>query len=364
MNRGMRWVLAAGVLLLLVGGGVWLARGGAKQDSTASLPESKTPLTTPSAAGVQPGVKSVLPAAVTPPSRATFAHAGWGHGPNELGRDRPKEGNPEAPMSLTTDANGNTLVLDQVNGRIVKYDRAGKAKGSIPLTVQSAQDLQVAKDGTTVVLDRLTDRSIALVDPEGHLRGELKVEGKNITEGGAVTGLIVDGNDVYLEREHGDLVRVGDTAGNADPERPEIPGRPTKDGKAYVSAGITDAQAGKVFINSVDRATKEHRYTRELTLGQPVSAITFLDSNLAGTVYMGLLLNSPVDPKAPDAVPTFSLHLVCLDPADGRPLGQTILPVNTLADETFRDLAISEPAGVTYSFRTEAGVELQHYDCR
>jgi hypothetical protein len=46
---------------------------------------------------------------------------------------------------------------------------------------------------------------------------------------------------------------VLDISGKADPERPEIPSRSTRDGRSYISAGIIDKQSGRVAVNAIDR---------------------------------------------------------------------------------------------------------------
>ena len=291
----------------------------------------------------------------------TLATFGWGNGEGKLGRNRPEEANPEAPMSLTTDAQGNVWVLDQVNGRMVKLDKAGKPSGEMPLTMQTPQDLAFAKDGTALVLDRLNDGAVALMGTDGKQIGELKIEGKGIEEGGAVTGVFADGNDVYVEREHGDLVRLGDTRGTVDPDRPEIPGRPTRDGLSFLSAGISDAATGRVTVTSIDRKSQEHRFTRELPLSMMVMSIVLLDSDRSGVIYLGAMGERPL-PNG-DTGPAF-ISLVCLDPLDGRPLGRAEVPANLDADETFRELTVLDEGSVLYLYRTENGSEMRRVDCR
>jgi len=73
-----------------------------------------------------------------------LASFGWGNGEGNLGHSRPDEANPEAPMSLTVDALGQVWILDQVNERLMKLDRSGKQVGTMPLTVQAAQDVVIA----------------------------------------------------------------------------------------------------------------------------------------------------------------------------------------------------------------------------
>lgn len=288
---------------------------------------------------------------------ATF---GWGSGEGNLGHSRPDEANPEAPMSLTVDALGQVWILDQVNERLVKLDRHGKPAGTVPLTVQSAQDVVIAPDGTALVLDRLVDKSIALIGPDGKPRGELPLVGKGLEEGGASTGVFTDGKDVFVEREHGDSVRVGSTSGEANKERPEVPGRPAGDGRTYLTAGIVDGASGTVLVTAIDREPQQHRFTRQLTIGAPVVALNALDADRSGVIYLGAVIELP---GSTAEEPQFGVSLLCLDPLDGRPLAQTRFPANSMPEETFREMTVLPEGGVLFLERTPSGPRVVRYGC-
>ncbi|MDY7225566.1 hypothetical protein [Hyalangium rubrum] len=352
----------------------FLRRSGGSEGAEAA--ERNTGAAASTAGQSQGGLKAGAPAgspqdkgrapstpATGPRKPENLAELGWGSGPSQLGRERLQEGNPEAPMSMTVDPFGNVMVLDQVNGRLLRMDSEGKVQGTFPLTQQTPQDIAVARDGTLVVLDRLRDKTVAILDPAtGALRGELPVEGKGIDEPGLVTGTFVDGDSVYVEREHGALIRIGDTSGRADAERPEIPGRPTRDGRSYLLAGIIDRREGRVFVNAVDRQSGQHRYTREFRLRFPLLTIALLDSDLSGVIYLGVTGELPTGKAEPAS--QLGLRVFCLEQLDGKVLGQTDLPINAMPEETFRDLAVLDEGGVLYRHITEAGVTLMRASCR
>ena len=292
---------------------------------------------------------------------SVFATFGWGSGEGQLAHKRPDEANPEGPMSLALDKYGNVTVLDQVNDRVVKLDKTGKVVGSTPLTVQGAQDLTVAADGTTLVLDRVIDKSVAVIGADGKLIGELKLEGKNLEEGGAATGVFTDGEDVYVEREHGDLVKIGTTKGKVDAEREEVPGRISRDGTAYLTAGIAVMGEDRVYVGAIEKASRQQRFQREYRLGTPVTGLMLLDTDRSGVIYLGALTMVPVPGKDE---PRPMVLLLCLDPLDGRPLGRAELPANMNADETFRELVVMDEGGVLYLYRTAEKAQIQKYDCR
>jgi hypothetical protein len=280
---------------------------------------------------------------------ALSARFAWGSGKDQLGRDRPTEGNPEGPMSFAVDKKGRLAILDQVNGRILWPQTGAEMK----LPVRVPQDLAMGNDGTIAVLDRLGDRSVALLGPDGTPKGELPLSGKGLKESGGVTGVFIDGSDVYVEREHGQLIRVGSTDGQPDVSRPEIPGRPTRDGKAYVLAMIIDRGTGRLLLAVNDRQTGQHRFTREIDVEEPVTAIVGLDSDLSGVLYLGVW--------ATGAVPGL---LLCIDPTQGQLLGQARFPLSDIPEESFRSLVALDSGGVMVAVRTENGVAYEQVECR
>ncbi|MBJ6765901.1 PQQ-like beta-propeller repeat protein [Myxococcaceae bacterium JPH2] len=371
-----RGVIILGVIILVCAVAAWRWRAGdgrtQKDASPAVAPDAPGEARAPSAspggrgaggAGAASGSGSADAAEPAPARRdGVVAELGWGSGSGQLGRSRPREGNPEAPMSLAPTSRGGVVVLDQLNGRLMRLGADGGMVGTTRLTQQTPQDVTVAKDGTLLVLDRLRDKTVALLDPEtGALKGELPLEGAGIRDTGGITGTFVDGDSVYVEKEHGALVRIGDLSGKADPTRPEIPGRPSRDGRSYLLARIIDARSGRVFVNAVDRQSGTRRYTREYRLQFPVMSLLLLDSDASGTVYLAVAGELPKAAGSAEGSP--GVRLFCLDALDGKVLGQTDLPLTTMPEETFRDFVVLDEGGVLYQYRTEAGVSLRRANC-
>jgi hypothetical protein len=275
---------------------------------------------------------------------------------NQVGRDRPEEGNPEGPMSLAADRSGRVLVLDQVNGRVVRYGASGQPESAVKIDLLAAQDVVAAPDGSMAVLDRLAGKKVALYDAAGKPRGELPLTGPSLEEPGLVTGIFVDGDQVYAEKEHGPLVLLGDTSGRPANPRTELPGRPSRDGKSFLTAGITDGPTGRIYVSAMDRATREHRFTRELRLGAPLRYLLLLDSDAKGTIYVAAQVEGEED------LERILLH--CLEPARGAPAGSAELPASVLPEESFRDLTVPEEGGVLYAHRTAEGVSYERYACK
>ena len=170
-----------------------------------------------------------------------------------------------------------------------------------------------------------------------------------------MTGIFTDGSSVYAEKEHGPLVLLGDTSGVAASARTQIPGRPTRDGLSFITAGITDAAAGRTYVASIDRATMQHRFTRELRMKSPVLSIVLLDTDTTGTIYFGVEIQDAGGPPA--------VVLSCLEPEHGAVIGSSVLPANTLPEEPFRDFVVLDGGGVMYALRSESGVSYYEADC-
>lgn len=298
--------------------------------------------------------KSATPKARDPQGRALFT-ARWGGAKEELGRERPPEGNPIGPMSFGVDARGRVHVLDNVNARIQVRAADGSQDNNILVDVKNPEDMAVAADGSSAVLDRHRDKAVTLYDDSGKLRGKLTLEGQGIDDVGSITGVFVDGSDVYVEREHGPLVKIGGLDGTPADPRSEIPGRPSRDGKSFLNAGIIQAPLGRVYVSSINRATNEHRFTRELKLDAHVHMLSLLDSDKSGKIYFAAEVEQSPGANA--------IVLHCLDPLSGEPVGSATLPVNTLPEESFRDLVVLDAGGVIQAMRSDQGVTYARYDC-
>jgi hypothetical protein len=358
-----RWAIGASLLIALA---LYFAfRPRRKQETKSSPAASASAVDAPRPTArarrsrlPTPAARNAAPSApAEDPQGRTVFFAKWGGAPDELGRERPAEGNPQGPMSVGVDAKGRVTVLDAVNARLVRRGPDGKPDRTFPLDVTNPEDVAVAPDGSSAVLDRFRDKSVTLYDDSGRLRGKLSLEGDGVGDVGSVTGVFVDGNDVYVEREHATLVKLGDMTGMAAEPRVEIPGRPSRDGLSYINAGIIEAATGRTWVSSIERATMKHRFTRELHLGSFVRYVVLLDTDKLGTIYFAADVDQAGGGQGEQVV------LTCLDPVSGEPVGSAVLPANTLPEESFRDLTVLDEGGVIQALRTDSGVTYAHYDC-
>lgn len=252
-------------------------------------------------------------------------------------------------MSLAL-AGDDLFVLDQVNGRLARYDRSGRLERhmDVPGTVQ---DLAIAKDGSIALIDRLAGKAVTLLDANGRKIGELPLASSKVGETGLVTGVFVDGKDVYAEKEHGALVHLGTTEGGPAEDK-QLTGRPSKDGTLLLTAGLASAREGKAFLNALDRRTGTLRFSRVIAFPRPARTIALLDTDARGGIYLGVI-------GGPDGL----AHVVCADPGDGHVTGRLALETSDTPEESFRDYVVGDDGTIVYAVRDESGVEYRTARC-
>ena len=307
--------------------------------------ESVTPVTVARPTSNLPSDAPPAPGA----ARDGLIVASYGSRPGELGRDRPEEGNPQGPSSLAF-AGRDLIVLDQVNERGVRYDANGKVIGVFDAP-STAQEIAVAPDGKMALMDRLGHKVVTLTDPSGKKIGELPLKG----ETGLYTGVFFDGNDVYAEKEHGALVKLGSTDGaEADEHATTLQGRPSRDGTLLLGASLASSATGKIAVNAYDRKTNALRFARVIRVAPPAETILLLDTDARGVIYVGVRNG---DPDANEAT------IACLQPSDGKAIGRVTVPLSTVPEETFRDLTVSNEGVIAYAVHGEEGVTYRTTRC-
>lgn len=354
ITAGAAVVLLAG--LLLYRSASRSDDGGSPRNTAATDDAGSSPAARPSsgssavAGDASEGLEeSLRDATAAPTPAAARVTARWGSGRGDLGHERPQEGNPEGPMSLVL-AGRDLLVLDQVNGRLARYDETGRLRGTSDAPT-TAQDLAVAKDGTVAMVDRLVGKAVTLVDANGRKVGELPLTTR-MPEPGLVTAVVIDGKDVYVEKEHGALVLIGTTDGKPASEALQLSGRPSKDGALLLTAGLSSKAQGRAYLNAVDRKTTSLRFARTILFPKPSQGIVLLDSDAKGTIYLGVAAGDPGD-----------AYVACLDPGDGHVLGRVVLPMSHTPEESFRDFTVGDDGTIAFAVRTDDGVEYRTATC-
>ncbi len=282
----------------------------------------------------------------------------WGSQPGEFGRRRDPESNPEGPMAMVAMGHGEIAIVDQINRRVQRW-KDGKPAGALSTGGDTVQDVAAGADGRTVLLDRLADRNVQVYDRDGNLANETALAGKNVPEGGVVTGVFADDQGIYVEREHGAVVRIADARGNADPDRPELPGRPTRDGRLYIAAQLLNRDAGTVMVRADDRASGQPAWQQEVAFGSPLQHLLMLDSDRNGMVYVAAATGRE-SPEPPYTIVDEAVVVARLG-AGGAPRGTLTLPPLATADETFRPLSVDDDGSIYEMVFGPNGLQVVRY---
>lgn len=300
----------------------------------------------------------VTTAAAGPQDGRIVTKSGWGSDRDQVGFRPAAESNPEGPMAVVAGPHG-LLVLDQVNGRIVKYGPDGKVLGTFPIGPDTAQDLAVTADGKVAVLDRVDDGQVLQYDADGNLIGQAPVVGGPLTEAGGATGVFSDSSGTYVEREHGETVRVLGPDGLPDHDRPTRPGRPLRDGTGYVQAMIADKAGGLATVRVFDEAS-DFVWQRTVTFPGAILSLLLLDSDRQGRLVIAAHVGTEGTAPPYDMINEKTI-VVGMAQSDGESRGSIAIPAPSTTDEMLRPLTISDD-GVIYQMTTsDHGIEVHAY---
>jgi len=254
-------------------------------------------------------------------------------------------------------ARGEIAIVDQVNRRVQRF-KDGKVSAILSIGGDTVQDLALFGD-KTVLLDRLADRNVQIYDREGKLENESQLVGKGIQEGGTVTGLFTDDDGIYVERSHDVVVRIADARGAADPARPELPGRPTRDGRLWISAQLLDRSSGVVAVRAIDRQSGQPAWQSEVPTNAPIQSLVMLDSDRNGMVYIAADVGTE-SPTPPYSIADESIQVTRLG-TNGVQRGTLTLPPLSSADETFRPLTVDDDGNLYEMSATDSGLQVTRY---
>lgn len=282
----------------------------------------------------------------------------WGSGPGQFGRRREAESSPEGPMALHAGRAGEILILDQVNRRVERY-KDGARTGTVSMGGDTLQDVAVGAEGRVALLDRFVDKSVQVYGADGKLQNEVGLTGPGVPEPGLVTGVFADEDGVYVEREHGSVVRIADGSGATDPARSELPGRPTRDGTLFITAAFLDRAAGTVVVRAFARATQKPAWERSLQLEAPVVQILMLDSDRQGRVYLAASIGHE-DPQPPYKIVDESITAVRLG-SGGVERGRLRLPPLPAVEESVRPLSVDDAGDLYVMAPRPEGLEVRRY---
>jgi hypothetical protein len=276
--------------------------------------------------------------------------AGWGSGASQLGR-REEAGRP-GPMSLAAGPAGNLYLLDQVNRRVLRYDRDGQLLGQVPIQAETTEDIAVeGADLWALVYEPGLAPGFRVERYAASGEGPTQVTLDRRIQ--LVTGLFVDGTQIWVEQEHGLQHLVAAQGQALSPGEGKVaPGRPHRGQPgARLGARRAGSHQAQVLRYSPERAS----LLLEVTTPLPLVQITALETDAAGRVYLGLELGVEAGPELA-LTQVRELMLV----VDGERVSVVDLAVGRVTD-TFRPLAVSREGEIYQMQTTEQGVTVRRW---
>ena len=282
--------------------------------------------------------------------------AAWGSGAAELGHRLPSEGAPEVPMSFALLRNGSIAVLDQVNARISVW-ADGRPVGAFALPSETYEDIDITPSGKIVVLDRLATATVLILSAAGMVEHAIPVGKVGNAEPGAITGIFARPSGIWVELEHGALVRIADAAGEPDRDQPAVLGRPDASETSLTSAALSPPD-GLTLRRAPTQAGGSVMESR-LAFPLPTVAIRALDFDDAGHVFLAVHQRRE-DTKPPYDVIEERETIVGLT-ADGVERGRFDIDAAEGAEPPLRAVRVAPDGSVHVLRCAESGVTIRRY---
>ena len=280
---------------------------------------------------------------------APVGGAGFGVESAKAGASR----GPSAP-GFTDDG---LAILDPVRGELRRFDADGRGARALALPSRNVVDAIPLAGSKTLVFERSEEaQRLAVLDASGKVVATMPIPKAVLGDDADVSRVVVRGSTVYVETNGGGpLHAVATTDGTPLPGTTTTDGYPTKDDRALLSAGITNEDEGRAWLNASDRASGAHLWTKELQFADKASAIGFLDDDGRGHGWVVVLLGG-----RPGA---FVDAAICFDVATGQVLASHAVAVDEPAWQSFRDFAVTPNGSLAALRRTKDEARVFELPC-
>ncbi len=298
------------------------------------------------------------PTAAQPPADEGLFLGPMGTTAESFGFESRGEGVLRGPSSLEMGPNGFT-VLDSVRGELRRFAADGRPAGTIALPPSARHVVEAVglRDGKTLLFERSeSGHGMLIVDATGTITSRIPIPASVANDDADVSRLIVRGGTIYAETNGtGPLHAVATEAGEALPGTKTIDGVPTHDDHFLLSAGITNEDEGRAWINVSSRATGAHRWTKELRFADEATAVGFLDDDGHGHGWLVVLVGGKPG--------SFVDAAVCFDVLSGAILASHAVPVDDPPWQSFRDYSVG-PGGELHALRRSTkGARVLSFAC-
>ena len=282
----------------------------------------------------------------------------WGGGAGQFGKD--DEATRPGPMSLAVDAAGTIHLLDQVNARVQRFTRHGLALPALAGISETTEDIALSGGAVwTLVFEPgpTPGYSVKRLGARGPVQTVPLGRDKELATGLFITGP-ANAPDIWVEQRQDTQLRVvaeGRALTPALQVHHEL-GRPNRGAaNQRVAARVTGSH--KALVMTVDPEAGANPLF-EVTTPIPLVAIQELDTDAAGTIYMGLFLAT--EGPAPDFKwGNIRKVVVAFKPG----VGHKVVEMAALfATTVFRPVAVGQDGALYQLHTSEEGVFVRRWE--
>jgi hypothetical protein len=275
-----------------------------------------------------------------------LVRAAWGRGDGEVSREDVAARTGPMAIAAEPGAGGGVNVLDTVGGRVLRFDGRGALRATVPVGVETGDDLAALPDGSLAVLayHRLPAPGTEVLTFSAD--GAPRVVREAPQAATMPTALLVDDaaghGTLGVENRHADVLPLDGS--------PRLWGRPAGDLllRAEVFPG-SEAGGGLVQVTARDRAG-QLAWERDLEVPWAVVEVLGLEGC---DRYVAIVLRG-VEPEFHET------YVVALDSAEGVPLGRLRLRDARITDAG-RPVALGRGGDVFELATDEGGASVLRY---
>lgn len=205
----------------------------------------------------------------------------WGAGKHSVGRLDGNEGASFGPMSFAIGLDGTVWLLDQQQRRLAQFNALGNWVSEIRIPSDTYFGLEITRDGSFVIMDKLVRREIMVLDANGNIKSTASLKEPGMPESGYITNLFAFDDGIWVEYDNTYRNKVMDSQ-----YRPcqieTVRGRPVAPGIDLM--GALDNRGG-AMVWLEDRTGRQQTVTQKVTADYPIGRIVTLQADNRGHIH-------------------------------------------------------------------------------
>lgn len=199
----------------------------------------------------------------------------WGAGKTTVQKLDGNEGASFGPMDFAIGLDGTVWLLDQQQHRLAQFGPLGNWLSEIRIPSDTYFGLEITRDGSFVIMDKLVRREIMVLDTNGNVKSTASLKEPGMPESGHITGLFAFDDGIWVEYDNTYRNKIMDS--QYRPCQVEtLRGRPVALGIDLM--GALDRRGG-AMVWLEDRTGHQNTVTHKVTTDHPIARIVSLQAD-------------------------------------------------------------------------------------